>query len=233
MLVTYRQFQTNVEAIKKRIEAACLRSNRPLDSVKILPVTKTHPVDAVEYAHEFGFLAIGENRVQEVAGKQAQSTCPDAIEWELIGHLQSNKAKEAVQLFNRIQSVDSLKLANRLNRFSEELGKTLRVLIQVNAGKDPAKFGFLPEATPGAFEALMALKNLEIEGLMTIAPLDDDLDTARRSFVELRDLRDSLEQQFGIALPELSMGMTYDLEASVEAGSTQVRIGTALFGPRD
>lgn len=203
--------------------------------VQLLAVTKTHPATAAEFAARYGLRAVGENRVQEGVEKRAQTTAP--VSWELIGHLQSNKARLAAQHFDRVQSVDSEKLLNHLDRSADELGKTLPVLLQINAGNDPAKFGAELAEAPRLLESALTKKHLRIDGFMTIAPLGataaETADYAKRTFANLRTLRDELSTRFGIPLPELSMGMTADLEYAVAAGSTIVRVGTALYGARD
>jgi len=173
---------------------------------------------------------VGENRVQEAVDKQPQAT--SAVAWELIGHLQSNKARLAAQHFSRVQSVDSLKLVEILDRAAGELGKTLPVLLQVNAGLDPAKSGVEPGEAAGLLGAALGRRNLRVEGLMTVAPLSDDPAVARRTFAGLRAIRDRLVSETGAALPVLSMGMSGDMDEAVAEGSTLVRIGSALFGPR-
>ena len=202
--------------------------------VELLAVTKTHPLAAAEYAARYGLKAVGENRVQEAVDKRQHTTAP--VKWELIGHLQSNKARLAAQHFDRVQSVDSEKLVNHLDRAAGESGKTLPILLQINAGDDPAKFGADLAAAPRLLETALARKNLRVDGLMTIAPLGvtpaEIADHARRTFDNLRALRDDLAARFGVPLRELSMGMTGDLEIAVAAGSTIVRVGTALFGAR-
>ena len=198
-------------------------------------MTKTHPAAAAEYAARFGLRAVGENRVQEAVDKRPQCTAP--IAWELIGHLQSNKAKLAARHFDRVQSVDSEKLLDHLDRAAAELGQALPVLLQINAGHDPAKFGAELIDAPRLLETALAKKHLRIDGLMTIAPLGatpaETAAHAERTFANLRALRDDLATRCGAPLRELSMGMTGDLELAVAAGSTQVRVGTALFGSRD
>ncbi|NCG08242.1 MAG: YggS family pyridoxal phosphate-dependent enzyme [Verrucomicrobia bacterium] len=224
-------FKSNLEALQARMAAACRASGRADDSVSLLPVTKNHGVEAVRYAYDAGLYAVGENRVQEAASKRAKvSGMP--LRWELIGHLQSNKAKEAVAVFDRIQSVDSLKLLERLNRLAGEAGKCLPILLQCNAGADPRKYGFPVDALEGALECALGGEHIKVEGLMTIAPLDDAPEAAADCFGRLRELRDHLSARHGIELKELSMGMTGDLEAAIAAGSTQIRVGTALYGQR-
>lgn len=214
-----------------RLDAACQAAGRSRKSVALLPVTKNHGVEAVHFAHEAGLSAVGENRVQEAASKRA-AVKDMPLRWELIGHLQSNKAKEAVAIFDRIQSVDSLKLLERLNRLAGEAGKCLPILLQCNAGADPRKYGFPIDAMEGALERALKGAHLRVEGLMTIAPLDDAPEVAADCFGRLRELRDRLSARHGVELKELSMGMTGDLEAAIAAGSTQIRVGTALYGDR-
>jgi len=229
-MVSRTEFEANLADLRQRIAAACRASDRAPGHVALLPVTKNHPVDAPRFAAACGLSAVGENRVQEAAAKRAE--CEAVLRWELIGHLQSNKAKDAVAVFDRIQSVDSLKLLRRLDRFAGEVGKRLPVLLQCNTGEDPKKYGFSEGEMNEALEAALAADHLKVDGLMTVAPLDDDPGVARAAFGRLRDLRDRLAERFGVELPELSMGMTGDLEAAIAAGSTQIRVGTALFGSR-
>jgi len=229
-MVTYDQFTAHCQAVLERMDRACQAVGRSPTSVRLLPVTKTHPFEAAEYAHRFGLTSVGENRVQEAMLKRPQS--PAGLRWELIGHLQSNKAKQALQAFDVIQSVDSPELATRLGRLAGEMGLRREVLIQVNSGDDPAKFGCDLAEAPRLLEAALAQPALAVKGLMAIAPLSDDPAVADRTFAELRLCRDALAARFGVALPELSMGMSGDLESAVAAGSTCVRVGSALFGSR-
>lgn len=230
MFPTYEDFKSRADAVRAQIAAACARAGRDPASVELLAVTKTHPAAAADYAARYGLRAVGENRVQEAVDKQPQ--CTAKIQWELIGHLQSNKAKLAAAHFDRVQSVDSEKLLNHLDSAAAALGKVLPVLLQINAGRDPAKFGAEIEDAPRLLECALGKKNLRIDGLMTIAPLSDDPAVAVRTFETLRTLRDDLAARFGVPLRELSMGMSGDLEAAVFAGSTQVRVGSALYGSR-
>lgn len=236
-MVSFEQFQKNLLELRGRVEAAAQSCGRSPDSVKILPVTKTHPLAAAEYCARAGFAAVGENKVQEAEGKialaRAGASPAAPLEWELIGHLQTNKAKKAAANFARIQSADSPRLLAKINECAREIGKVQRVLLQVNAGRDPAKFGAEIEDAPALLESALGLENISVEGLMTIAPLDENPGSARRCFANLRELRDSLAETFGASLPELSMGMSHDLEAAVREGSTMIRVGTALFGERD
>jgi PLP dependent protein len=230
MLISYEEFADHANAVRAQIAEACARGGRSPDTVELLAVTKTQPAAAAEYAARYGLRAVGENRVQEAVDKRGQTKA--TIAWELIGHLQSNKAKLAATHFDRVQSVDSEKLLNQLDRAAGELGRVLPILLQVNAGNDPAKFGAEPVDAPRLLELALAKANLRIDGLMTIAPLSDDPDVARRTFANLRAIRDEQAIRLGVPLKELSMGMSGDLLAAIEAGSTLVRVGTALFGHR-
>jgi pyridoxal phosphate enzyme (YggS family) len=235
MLITFNEFTRRADHIRAEIRKVCATVGRNPDDVALLAVTKTHPAGAADYAARYGLRAVGENRVQEAVEKKPQATA--RIAWELIGHLQSNKVKVAVQYFDRVQSVDSEKLINHLDRAAAEFGKALPILLQINAGDDPAKFGADLGEAPRLLEAALAKKNLRVDGLMTIAPLGatppETAAHAVRTFTNLRTLRDQLAAQFGVPLRELSMGMSGDLAAAVAAGSTVVRVGTALFGRRD
>lgn len=237
MLIDYEEFARRADAIRARIRAACTAAGRDPATVELLAVTKTHPAAAADYAARYGLRAVGENRVQEGAEKRAQTAPASAgLQWELIGHLQSNKSRLAAQHFDRVQSVDSEKLLHHLDRAAGELGKTLPVLLQVNAGQDPAKFGAETAEAPRLLEIALTKSHLRVDGLMTIAPLGatpgETAAHATRTFVALRELRDNLAARFGVPLRELSMGMTGDLELAVAAGSTLVRVGTALYGAR-
>ena len=230
MFVDYETFRGQADAVRERIAQACRKVGRDPAEVQLLAVTKSHPPAAVEYAARYGLVAVGENRVQEALTKQAQ--CPAGIRWELIGHLQSNKAALAAAHFDRVQSVDSLKLLSLLDRAAGEQGRCLPVLLQINAGHDPNKFGAEPSAAPPLLDAALTLSHLRVDGLMTIAPLSGDPAVAQRTFAALRELRDQLATRSGAPLRELSMGMSGDLDLAIAEGSTLVRIGTALFGAR-
>jgi len=234
MVISYPEFKARADAIQIQIAAACLRAGRKPADVQLLAVTKTHPAAAADYAARYGLPAVGENRVQEAIDKQP--LCTEKIQWELIGHLQSNKAKLAAAHFDRVQSVDSAKLLAHLDRAAGEIGKTLGVLLQINAGHDPAKFGAEPADAPLLLEAALGCPHLRIDGLMTIAPLGatpaETTALSVRTFENLRTIRDDLAAKSGAPLHELSMGMSGDIEAAILAGSTQVRVGTALYGTR-
>jgi pyridoxal phosphate enzyme (YggS family) len=216
MLPSTEEFSARVDAIRARIAAACQQAGRDPATVELMAVTKTHPPEAALLA----------------AGQGLRS----GLRWELIGHLQSNKSRLAAENFDRIQSVDSVKLIRHLARAAAESNRVLAVLLQINAGQDPAKFGAETAEAPALLEAALAEPALRVDGLMTIAPLgataDETAELARRTFDALRTIRDELAARFGRPLPELSMGMTGDLEPAVAAGSTIVRVGTALFGAR-
>ncbi|MDR1789113.1 MAG: YggS family pyridoxal phosphate-dependent enzyme [Opitutaceae bacterium] len=235
MELTFEAFRENAGRVRGRVAEVCARAGRAPTEVEVLPVTKTHPAAAAAFAARLGFHAVGENRVQEAAAKRAEFEADAAaqpLRWELIGHLQSNKARLAAARFDRVQSVDGAKLLRELDKASAALGKTLPVLLQVNAGRDPANFGAEPEAAPALLEQALACAHLRVEGLMTLAPLDGGNAAARRCFANLREIRDRLARDFGAALPVLSMGMSGDLDEAVAEGSTLVRVGTALFGSR-
>ena len=231
MFPSYDEFCTRADAIRSEIAAACTAVGRDPAEVELLAVTKNHPPIAAEYAARYGLRAVGENRVQEGVGKRAQTSAP--VKWELIGHLQSNKARVAAENFDRIQSVDSEKLLDHLDRAAAELGKILPVLLQINAGRDPAKFGAELEVAPRLLNAALDKKNLRVDGFMTIAPLSPDPAVAQRTFETLRELRDRLSAQKAVTLRELSMGMSGDFSAAIASGSTLVRVGSALFGARE
>jgi pyridoxal phosphate enzyme (YggS family) len=235
MFPTYAEFVLRADAVRAQIAAACAAAGRDPTTVELLAVTKTHPVAAADFAARYGLRAVGENRVQEAAEKRPLCAAP-ALAWELIGHLQSNKSKLAAQHFDRVQSVDSEKLLNHLDRAAAELGKVLPILFQVNAGNDPAKFGADLADTPRLVEFALAKQNLRVDGLMTIAPLGatpaETAEHAVRTFTNLRTLRDDLAARLGVPLRELSMGMSSDLAPAIAAGSTQVRVGSALYGAR-
>ena len=231
MLIPYEEFSRRADAVLAAIAAACAAAGRDPREVGLLAVTKTHPAAAADYAARYGLAAVGENRVQEGVEKRAQTAA--AVRWELIGHLQSNKAKLAAAHFDRVQSADSEKLLGLLGRAAGELGKTLPVLLQINAGRDPAKFGAELEDAPRLLAAALAQPHLRVDGLMTIAPLSADPAVAARTFTTLRELRDRLAAETGAPLRELSMGMSGDFPAAIAAGSTLVRVGSALYGARE
>ncbi len=227
---SFEEFKSRADHVRALIAEACASAGRDSAEVELLAVTKTHPAAAANHAARYGLRAVGENRVQEAVEKKPQAT--ERVAWELIGHLQSNKVKLAVQCFDRIQSVDRAKLLPLLDRAAAETERVLPILLQINAGNDPAKFGADPDEAPALLELALAQRNLRVDGLMTIAPLSPDPAVAQGTFANLRALRDALAARFGVPLRELSMGMSSDLVPAIAAGSTLVRVGTALFGSR-
>ncbi len=223
-------FAANFAAIQQRIQAACARAGRDPASVTLMAVSKGQPPEAVRGAAESGQSLFGENRVQEA--KVKISLCPSRLRWHMIGHLQSNKCRDAVHCFAMIQSVDSLALAEELNRCAEKAAKTMPVLLEVNIAGEASKFGYRPDAVLAELERINALRRIEIHGLMTIAPWTPEPEKVRPVFRQLRELKQRCEEILGAPLPHLSMGMTGDFEVAIEEGATLVRLGTALFGPR-
>jgi len=220
-------FEERLNTIEQRIMTACKKAGRDRGQVRLLAVSKTRPPEAVREAVDCGLRLFGENRVQEAQSKIPMS--PTGLEWHLIGHLQTNKAKVAARLFQMVHSVDSLKLLQALESYA---GTTLPVLLQVNVSGEASKFGMDPSEVAGVIEAANQMQKCEVHGLMTIPPFSPDPEKTRAHFVALRELRDRLQEETGTPLPELSMGMSHDLEVAIEEGSTWVRIGTALFGAR-
>ena len=216
--------------VRERIGAAAVRSGRLPSAVTLVAVSKTMPADAVREAVAAGARIFGENRVQEAREKIA--LLPGMAEWHLVGHLQTNKAKLAVGLFERIHSVDSIRLAEEIDRHAREAGRRIRCLIQVNLGEEEQKNGASEKEVRVLLEAAARLPHVAIDGLMVIPPFLSDPEEVRPFFRRLRLLRDQLAAE-GFSLAELSMGMTHDYEVAIEEGATLVRIGTAIFGPRD
>jgi PLP dependent protein len=223
-------FAANLSFVQQRLQAACARCQRDPSSVQLLAVSKGQPPESVCAMAGLGVSLFGENRVQEAKSKIG--LCPARLHWHMVGHLQSNKCREAVHWFEMIQSVDSLHLAEEINRCADKAAKTMRVLLEVNIAGEASKFGFKPALLLEGLGAINALPRLEIHGLMTIAPWAPDPERARPIFRQLRELKERCEDALGAPLPQLSMGMTGDFEVAVEEGATMVRIGTALFGER-
>jgi PLP dependent protein len=223
--------------VEEQIAAACRRASRPQEEVRLMAVSKVHPAEAMAEAFAAGVTLFGENRVQEYEAKRArlrELRVADA-EVHLIGHLQSNKSAKAAEIFDGVDSVDSLRLAERLNEAAARLGRRLPILLELKLSDEPTKAGLLPESTelPALLERLPDLAHLAVRGLMTIAPFDDNPDSARACFRRLRALRDQIARAHPkLDLRELSMGMSGDFAIAIEEGSTLVRIGTALFGAR-
>jgi pyridoxal phosphate enzyme (YggS family) len=219
-----------LEEIQRRLQAACRRAGRDPASVELMAVSKNHPPEAVRAAADLGLRLFGENRVQE--GKAKIPLCPGNLRWHLIGHLQTNKARDAVQYFHLIQGVDSLRLAEELQKRAEAAARTVPILLEVNVAGESTKFGYRPDAVLAELGQLNALRRLEIHGLMCMAPYSPNPESARPIFRRCRELARACEQSLGAPLPVLSMGMSGDFEVAIEEGSTLVRIGTALFGER-
>ena len=220
-----------LEEVRGKIAAACERAGRDPAEVEIIAVTKTHGAEVVKEAWDAGLTIVGENKVQEAAWKKPASVSGPS--WHLIGHLQGNKVRPALELFDFIHSVDSVKLADRINLIADEIGARPHVLLEVNVAGEKSKSGLPPEAVRSTVEHVLAeCPRLTLEGLMTMAPFCEDPEEARPCFRRLRELRDDLERALGIGLPRLSMGMSGDFEVAVEEGATWVRLGTVLFGER-
>jgi pyridoxal phosphate enzyme (YggS family) len=223
-----------VAAVRERIARAADRARRSPADVRLVAVSKTQPVEAVREAFAAGVRDFGENRVQEAEPKIAASAdlVAAGARWHLVGHLQSNKARRSAGLFELVQSIDSLDIAERLARVGEETGRTVRGLVEVDLAGEASKFG-LPEAELlAALESLRGRAGLRLEGLMVLPPPLDDLEAVRPYFRRLRELRDRALGERLLAAGELSMGMSHDFEAAIEEGATLVRVGTAIFGER-
>jgi pyridoxal phosphate enzyme (YggS family) len=226
----------NIASIQQRITDAVTRAGRKPHSIVLMAVTKTQPVELIREAYSAGLRVFGENRVQEFSGKAEALQDLQSAEWHMIGHLQTNKASKAVGLFTAIDSVDSVKLAEKLNEAARSLNIKLAVLIEVNVGGEAAKTG-IAQDSPELENLLLAaprLEALEFRGLMTVPPFTDDPEGARPYFRKLRELRDRIAARRlpAVAVDQLSMGMSHDFEVAIEEGSTCVRIGTAIFGER-
>lgn len=211
-----------LQEVEERIVRACARAGRQRDEVTLVAVTKVFPAEAFVEAHALGLRDFGENYVQEFADKFAVAGKLPAATFHLIGHLQSNKSAKAAELFHVIQTVDSAKLARRLN----ECGRELDVMIEVKLSPEESKHGAAPEELPALAKSIRSLGNLKLRGLMTVPPWSEDAEESRRYFVQLRELAAAN------SVSELSMGMSHDLEVAIEEGATHVRVGTALFGRR-
>lgn len=232
MMTTVEQ---NLADVRERIAKAAAQAGRDADEIKLIAVSKTHPAARIEDALAAGVTAIGENRVQEAEDKIAE-VGREAAEWHLIGHLQSNKARKAVELFDVIESVDSVDLAKRLERICIEVGRSeLPVFIEVDLAGEATKAGIAEDEVPDLVRMLRSCICLRLDGLMIVPPYFEDPEKTRPFFRRLREMRDSLlsEGAFGSGGGELSMGMSHDLEVAVEEGATVVRVGTDIFGERD
>jgi pyridoxal phosphate enzyme (YggS family) len=226
----------NLSRVREEIDAAARRAGRQSEDVALMAVSKTFPAERIREAYAAGLRLFGENRVQEFAGKIDSLRDLRDVEWHLIGHLQTNKAAKAVELFAAVDSVDSLRLAQKLNSFAHQLGRKLKVLIEINVGGEAAKSGVAPDS--GELEELLLaapeLEQLEFRGLMTVPPFTEDPQQARPYFQKLCKVRDQIVARRlpAVDLSELSMGMSHDFEVAIEEGATCVRLGTAIFGER-
>ena len=220
----------NLERVREQIAQAAAKVGRAPGEVELVAITKTHAAEKVHEAIQAGQTLFGESRVQEARAKIPE--LPSAIRWHFVGHLQKNKIRHALPLFEMIHSVDSLALAQEVNRIAEEEGMHPRVLLETNVAGEGSKFGFSPDKLREQMEELLVLPRLSIEGLMTIPPLTEEAEASRTYFGELRQLRDALNKEFNLKLPQLSMGMTQDYAVAIEEGATLVRVGTAIFGER-
>ena len=223
-------FAENRAAIQQRIQAACDRAGRDAQSVMLLAVSKTHPAEAIGDALRCGQVFFGENKMQEAKAKIPSS--PGRARWHFIGHLQSNKVRDAVELFEMIQSVDGLSLAQEISKRCGQASKEMPVLLEVNLAGESSKFGYNPERLLAELKQLNSLPRIALQGLMTIPPYSTDSEKARPHFRRLRELKSQCEDLLGAPLQHLSMGMSGDFEIAIEEGATIIRVGTALFGPR-
>ncbi|HEY3973368.1 MAG TPA: YggS family pyridoxal phosphate-dependent enzyme [Candidatus Sulfotelmatobacter sp.] len=226
----------NIAAIQERIASAARRANREPEGIALMAVSKTHPPERIREAYAAGLRLFGENRVQEFAGKAGALADLAAAQWHMIGHLQTNKVATAAELFSAVDSVDSVKLAEKLDAAARALGKKLGVLIEINVGGESAKSGVAPDSRE-LEELLVAaprFEALEFRGLMTVPPFTDDPEQARPNFRKLRELRDTIAARKlpAVGMDVLSMGMSHDFEVAIAEGSTCVRVGTAIFGER-
>lgn len=221
----------NLAAVSERIAGACARAGRPSGSVSLMAVSKRQPTELITEAAQLGLRLFGESRVQETRARREQF--PTDARVHFIGHLQRNKARDAVELYDAIDSIDTFRIAQTVSAQLERVGRTMRVLIEVNTSGEPQKYGVTGRSELMKLAEEMAeLPGIAIGGLMTIGPISTNEDELRRAFATLRELRDSTEELLGQPLPELSMGMSNDLEAAILEGATTIRIGTALFGAR-
>ncbi|MDO5533947.1 MAG: YggS family pyridoxal phosphate-dependent enzyme [Propionibacteriaceae bacterium] len=230
--MTETSIAARLAAARARIDAACARAGRDPGDVELLPVSKTHPVDALRAAHAAGHARFGESRPQELEAK-ASELADLGLGWVFIGHLQSNKARVVAEVADEFQALDSLRLAQALDRRLQAIGRRLPVLVQVNSSGESTKGGFDPDEVPGVIRDLRALDGLDVRGLMTLAANTDDADAVRACFTTMTDLQARLRDEHGGGFDALSMGMSGDFELAVECGSTCVRLGTTIFGARD
>jgi pyridoxal phosphate enzyme (YggS family) len=220
----------NLERVRAQIAEATKRSGRKIKDVDLVTITKTHPAEKVREAMEVGQTLFGESRVQEARAKIPE--LPSSLRWHFVGHLQKNKIRYALPLFELFHGIDDVDLAQQIERVAAEEGMYPRVLLEVSVAGEGSKFGFQPNKLREQMEELLALPQVTMEGLMCIPPLAKEAEHSRKYFVRLRELRDALEKEFAVKLPHLSMGMTSDYLVAVEEGATLVRVGSAIFGER-
>jgi pyridoxal phosphate enzyme (YggS family) len=220
----------NLDSIQQRIRSACERAGRNPESVTLLAVTKGQPPEVVSEAGKLGLTFFGENKIQEAKAKIPLSS--GKLRWHFIGHLQTNKCRDAVELFELIQSVDSLYVAQEISKRADQAGKTMPIFLEVNLAGEASKFGYRPETLLAELNQINSLPRIEVHGLMTVPPWTSNAENVRPIFRQFRELKQRCEQILGAPLPHLSMGMSGDFEVAIEEGATIVRIGTALFGPR-
>ena len=225
-----KYIQENLTKVRERVISAAEKAGRDPESVKLIAVSKTFPAEAVQSAYDAGQRLFGENKVQDLALKNA--ALPKDIEWHMIGHLQSNKAKLAVENADYIHAVDSVKLLKRIDRLAGELGRSPKIFLEVNISGEESKFGADSESVKELAQAATQCENITVAGLMTMAPFGVPENELRFVFSSLRKLRENLEAEFDLDLPELSMGMSGDFEIAIEEGATMVRVGTSIFGRR-
>lgn len=227
------RIKQNVEAVFERIEKAALRAGRKPEEVILLAATKTRSAEQIRQAFEAGVRFFGENRVQEAKEKIPKLSDLKGAVWHMIGHLQTNKVKDAVKLFNAIESVDRERLVEQLQKRLSKVGGSVEVFIEVKLSPEESKHGCSPELLEPLAEKILRAENLKLVGLMTVPPYFKDPLKAAPYFAKLRKLRDKLQNSLGINLPHLSMGMSHDFEVAIAEGATIVRVGTAIFGPRN
>jgi len=227
------QIEENIARVQGRVAAACRRSGRRAEDVKLIAISKTVPPERIREAYAAGLRDFGENRVQEAMAKRT-ALSDLTVTWHLVGHLQTNKAKAARELFHWVHSLDSLRLAQKLHQAAVCSGDRLRVLLQVNLGEEPAKSGVWQAETIQLAEQVSQLETLDLRGLMVIPPFFEEPENVRPYFRRLRELAEAIEARKipNVSMGELSMGMSHDFEVAIEEGATMVRIGTAIFGPR-
>lgn len=220
----------NLERVRAQIAGAAEKAGRAPDEIELIAISKTHDAARVREAVEAGQQLFGESKVQEARAKIPD--LPSSLRWHFVGHLQKNKIRHALPLFELFHGIDDVDLARDLNRIAGEAGMHPRILLEVNVAGEGSKFGFKPETLREQMETLLSLNRLSIDGLMTIPPFAEEAEASRKFFVDLRELRDAVEKEFAMKLPQLSMGMTNDFAIAVEEGATMVRVGTAIFGER-